>query len=158
MVICHYHYYLPYAAASGSSGKAMQEGETLTTFDTLLYACSVEFCPIEGYREALVCGTYQLNETTRLRAGSLWLHRLDLESEEEEVLALHTPKVIESALVFELFFLFLLVSQAQETSCRIHTVNRQRAASLIASGLKGHNDLGPSLPLPQPLVSFSYML
>ncbi|XP_014611062.1 PREDICTED: diphthine methyltransferase isoform X2 [Polistes canadensis] len=37
---------------------------TLTTFDTQLYADSVEWCPIEPFKDFFVCGTYQLIENT----------------------------------------------------------------------------------------------
>ncbi|KAK2587407.1 hypothetical protein KPH14_003121 [Odynerus spinipes] len=38
--------------------------QTLTTFDTQLYADSVEWCPIEPFKDLFVCGTYQLLENT----------------------------------------------------------------------------------------------
>lgn len=37
---------------------------TLSTFDTKLYADSVEWCPIEPFKDLFVCGTYQLIENT----------------------------------------------------------------------------------------------
>ncbi|KAF7398697.1 hypothetical protein HZH66_006594 [Vespula vulgaris] len=38
--------------------------QTLSIFDTQLYADSVEWCPIEPFKDLFVCGTYQLIENT----------------------------------------------------------------------------------------------
>lgn len=67
---------------------------TLCTKDTGFYADTVEWCPIEGFKDVLVCGTYQLVESSNLtasasnlegdtqtppsrRVGNLQLYRLD---------------------------------------------------------------------------------
>ena len=39
--------------------------------DTVQHADSVEWCPTPGLEEILVCGTYQLNELSHIREGSL---------------------------------------------------------------------------------------
>lgn len=38
--------------------------QILNTFDTQLYADSVEWCPMEPFQDCFVCGTYQLSENT----------------------------------------------------------------------------------------------
>ncbi|XP_067673736.1 diphthine methyltransferase-like [Haliotis asinina] len=57
------------------------------TFDTELYADSVEWCPVEGCQDILLCGTYQLEEQNKeeaaceekrpqTRVGQLRMYRL----------------------------------------------------------------------------------
>jgi len=53
----------------------------LEAVDTELTACSVECCPVEGYRDILVCGTYQLQEGSQSRQGGLWLYRASTDAE-----------------------------------------------------------------------------
>lgn len=50
--------------------------ETITTFDTVYNADTVEWCPVPCYLNFLVCGTYQLNEETKDRFGRLYLLRV----------------------------------------------------------------------------------
>ena len=62
---------------------------TLDTFDTIYSADSVEWCPIEGFKDLFVCGTYQLNDGEEkvecpeganpdmpLRVGKIYLFRV----------------------------------------------------------------------------------
>lgn len=67
--------------------------KTLCTKDTGFYADTVEWCPIKGFKDVLVCGTYQLIESKNLtgsasleegtqalparRVGDVQLYRLD---------------------------------------------------------------------------------
>ena len=46
---------------------------TLVQIDTVLTADSVEWCPVDSVDQLLALGTYQLDETTRTRLGSLTL-------------------------------------------------------------------------------------
>lgn len=68
----------------------MAEGEinirTLTTFDTVLPADTVEWCPVEPYRHILACGTYELvkNESetkSTSRQGQILLVRIASDGE-----------------------------------------------------------------------------
>jgi hypothetical protein len=52
-------------------------------YDTGLTACSAEFCPLDTYRDLLVCGTYQLDKETEERSGAL--HLLSVSSSGDEV-------------------------------------------------------------------------
>ena len=47
----------------------------LVKLNTNLHADSVEWCPSEGLEEILACGTYQLNELSKIREGSFSLFR-----------------------------------------------------------------------------------
>lgn len=56
---------------------------TLESFDTKLSADSVEWCPIENFRDVFVCGTYQLTEADTddeqeltQRLGKIYLFRV----------------------------------------------------------------------------------
>lgn len=54
--------------------------KTVTTFDTIYNADTVEWCPVSPYHNFLVCGTYQLNEETKNRFGRLYLLKLSTDS------------------------------------------------------------------------------
>lgn len=54
--------------------------ETVTTFDTVYNADTVEWCPVSPFRNLLVCGTYQLNEATKDRFGRLYLLKVSTSS------------------------------------------------------------------------------
>ncbi|XP_025991339.1 diphthine methyltransferase [Solenopsis invicta] len=54
---------------------------TLTTFDTIFPADTVEWCPVEPYRNILACGTYKLNKNepntaSTYRQGQILLLRI----------------------------------------------------------------------------------
>jgi hypothetical protein len=40
---------------------------THETIDTVYSADSVEWCPIEGFQDLMLCGTYQLEEAKQVR-------------------------------------------------------------------------------------------
>lgn len=44
--------------------------QTLCSLDTGYYADTVEWCPVEGFEDYLVCGTYQLLEKNEEDDGS----------------------------------------------------------------------------------------
>ena len=48
---------------------------TLRKRDTILTPDSVEWCPVDSARPLLALGTYQLDEATRERRGSLGLYQ-----------------------------------------------------------------------------------
>lgn len=48
--------------------------EKLTEVDTLLTADSVEWCPVDTPTQVLAVGTYQLDEISGVRHGSLSLY------------------------------------------------------------------------------------
>lgn len=59
---------------------------TLCSLDTRYYADTVEWCPIKGFENYLVCGTYQLLEKistsdsqsdSNIRVGNVQLYCLD---------------------------------------------------------------------------------
>ena len=57
---------------------------TLDTFDTMLSADSVEWCPIENFKDIFVCGTYQLSEKESIiasesnkRLGRIYLFQVE---------------------------------------------------------------------------------
>ena len=57
---------------------------TLESFDTELSADSVEWCPIENFKDIFVCGTYQLKEKdaekitpSNIRLGKIYLFRVE---------------------------------------------------------------------------------
>lgn len=58
----------------------MNKIETVTTFDTVYNADTVEWCPVSPYNNLLVCGTYQLNETDKNRFGRLYLLKVNTDS------------------------------------------------------------------------------
>lgn len=43
--------------------------DTLCTLDTGYYADTVEWCPVKGFEDYLVCGTYQLLENNEKNDG-----------------------------------------------------------------------------------------
>lgn len=62
---------------------------THQTFDTELSADSLEWCPVTGFQDLLLCGTYQLDDSRQedtlktspqVRVGRLYLHHLDNQS------------------------------------------------------------------------------
>lgn len=57
---------------------------TIDSFDTILSADSVEWCPIENFRDIFVCGTYQLLEKESIdasesqkRVGRIYLFQVE---------------------------------------------------------------------------------
>ncbi|XP_024085455.1 diphthine methyltransferase isoform X2 [Cimex lectularius] len=50
--------------------------KAISTFNLGMNADSVEWCPIEGFRDLLVCGTYQLDSNSGERIGELHLIQL----------------------------------------------------------------------------------
>lgn len=55
----------------------MENIKKLLSWDTVLYADCVEFCPFEPYLSIAICGTYQLCESEASRVGRLSLHSID---------------------------------------------------------------------------------
>ncbi|XP_054996889.1 diphthine methyltransferase [Sorex araneus] len=71
----------PLGAASPGAAAAAGRVQLLQAVDTELTADSVEWCPLQGYRRLLVCGTYQLQDQQaagrpRERVGRLYLFRV----------------------------------------------------------------------------------
>lgn len=54
--------------------------ELFVSYDTVYPADTVEWCPISNYNSVLVCGTYKLDETTKLKTGTINLFTLDEEN------------------------------------------------------------------------------
>ncbi len=54
--------------------------KTLVQIDTVLTADSVEWCPVSSTKQLLALGTYQLDEATRKRLGSLSLYQYSHEA------------------------------------------------------------------------------
>lgn len=94
----------------------MAEGEinmsTLTTFDTVLPADTVEWCPVEPYRHILACGTYELikdkSETKPTsRRGQILLFRIASDEESRSASLQLLQKVCTSA-VLDMKWLYVL--------------------------------------------------
>lgn len=56
------HFCLPAAAASSDCGATGSRVQLLQAVDTEHTADSVEWCPLQGCRRLLACGTYQLRK------------------------------------------------------------------------------------------------
>uniref|UniRef100_A0A336K1G3 methylated diphthine methylhydrolase n=1 Tax=Culicoides sonorensis TaxID=179676 RepID=A0A336K1G3_CULSO len=80
---------------------------TIHTFDTIYSADSVEWCPYENYKEFFVCGTYQLEDTSKAaedsqfnasckRKGRIYLFQFNLENESlTEVFQIETNAILD---------------------------------------------------------------
>lgn len=51
--------------------------ELFESYDTILPADSVEWCPVNEFNNVFVCGTYKLDEMTKSKTGTINLFALD---------------------------------------------------------------------------------
>jgi len=73
---------------------------TLATFDTKLPADTVEWCPVEPYRNILACGTYKLNKNEpntkfTYRQGQILLLRIANGGELELLQQVYTSAILD---------------------------------------------------------------
>lgn len=74
--------------------------QTLCEVDTLLTSDCVEFCPCEPFQQFLICGCYQLEESTRTRHGRLILSEVS-KSAESNLCCLEERQVLDVVGVFD---------------------------------------------------------
>lgn len=102
--------------------------ETLIKIDTVLTADSVEWCPLDSVQPILTLGTYQLDEGTRERRGSLGLYTYDYKSISLKQTAQSETEKLSTgildmkwwdfeALASHIFMINDLISQAWQLSC-----------------------------------------
>ncbi|XP_044008905.1 diphthine methyltransferase isoform X2 [Aphidius gifuensis] len=76
--------------------------KTLDNFDTIYSADSVEWCPIDDFKDLFVCGTYQLapedeqsNEKSQKRDGKIYLFRIETMGKLKLLQTIDVPAVLD---------------------------------------------------------------
>ncbi|VVC35683.1 WD40/YVTN repeat-like-containing domain,WD40 repeat, conserved site,WD40 repeat,WD40-repeat-containing [Cinara cedri] len=65
------------------------------SYDTIYPADTVEWCPISEYKDVFVCGTYKLDETNKLKTGTINLFILEHKNKIKLIQSIHGDAVLD---------------------------------------------------------------